>query len=379
MYKAYEYVIYLIQKFFLDTISLASVTSTTSVKMTKSQKIFLAAEELKTTEETFHNILTMLEVDFRNFINERNKDSKIVSEIKFAKIFSNMGAIRILSGNLLKDFSNCIEEWEGSGPNNYKIAHVLTRKGPYLKLFADYVRDYDKNIPLFQELLKNYPEFKEAVKLFEEYECCQNLSVTSFFIKPVQRIPQYQMLMKEYLKQLSKLNYVHPDKADTEMALEIVTKAAVHVNEKIRKMEKFHELLDLKEKLGNPSDFMKGGRHLLRHDMIRVRARREEKLCYLILFTDILIVADFIKQRVDLKQNLMQICNQFELELITVEESGHQQEYPKDFHVNGKKKSYIFIANNAEGKKEWLQLLNKAIKDKKNANSTFKTHVRGMP
>ena len=347
--------------------------------MTKSQKIFLAAEELKTTEETFHNILTMLDVDFRNFINERNKDGKIVSEIKFSKIFSNMGAIRILSGNLLKDFSYCIEEWEGSSPNNYKIAHVLIRKGPYLKLFADYIRDYDKNIPLFQELLTNYPEFKEAVKQFEECECCQNLSVTSFFIKPIQRIPQYQMLMKEYLKQISKVNYVHPDKADTERALEIVTKAAVHVNEKIRKMEKFHELLDLKAKLGNPNDFMKGGRHLLRHDMIRIRTRREEKLCYLILFTDILIVADFIKQRVDLTQNLMQICDQLELELITVEESRHKQEFPKDFLVNGKKKSYIFIANNAEGKMEWLQLLNKAIKDKKNANSTFKTHVRGMP
>ena len=356
-----------------------SSSTTTSTKLSKSQKIFKAAEELKNTEDTFLTIITMLDVDFKKFITEKNNIIEIVPQAKFNEIFSNMTMIRHLSNILYKDFCDCIEKW--SEPNDCKIAHVLVKKGDFLKIFADYSKDYYKNIPLFQELLNDNPKFKEAVFEFQKRDCCQNLPISGFFLKPVQRIPQYQMLMKEYLKQISKVDNIHPDKADAEAALDIVTKAAVHVNEHIRKNDKFQELLELKERLGDPENLIKGGRYLLHHDKIKRRARKQEKWRYLILFNDALIVAKIAGQDYDLPLGVNQglfISDQLELEHISVEESRHAQELPNDFIVNGKQKSYIFVGKNVEGKEEWLKLLEDAIRDRKTAIGTFKNENPGM-
>ena len=350
------------------------VNASTMTKMTIDEKIFKAAEEFMISEKTFLEIITMLDVDFRNFINEKNEVDEIVPQHEFSDIFSNMEMIRNLSGILLDDFSDCIKNW--SEPDNCKIAHVLIKKGDFLKIFADYGNDFRKNMPhLFDELLTKHPRFKDAVNEYEKQECCRCLPISSFFIKPVQRIPQYQMLMKEYLKQISKTQNVHPDKEDAEIALDIVTNAVVHVNEHIRKNTKFNELLELKERLGNPDDLIKQGRYLIHHGIMKWRTYKEEKWRYLILCNDVLIVTKPTqKNTADLSENSKHpliISKELELEYIHLEESFHKQEYPNDFHVCGKQKSYIFIGKNAEEKVEWMELLGKTIKDRISAIGRF--------
>ena len=355
----------------LSIFFLLAVDGVIASTMTIGEKIFKAAEEVMISEKTFLTIITMLDVDFRSFIDERNTDSEIVPHAKFYEIFSNMGMIRNLSSILFNDFSDRIENW----CDNYKIADVLIMKGDFLKIFADYGNDYHKNMPhLLDELLANYPRFKEAVNEYEKQECCRCMPISSFFIKPVQRIPQYQMLMKEYLKQISKTQNVHPDKEDAEIALDIVTNAVVHVNEHIRKNTKFNELLELRERLGNPDDLIKQGRYLIHHGVIKWRTYKEVKWRYLILCNDVLIVTKSTAITTDLSENSKHsliISREFELEYIYLEESFHKQEYPYDFHVYGKQKSYIFFAKNAEEKTEWMELLGKTIKDRISAIGRF--------
>ena len=348
-------------------------------KMTykNGERIFKAAEEIKTSEETFNSIITMLQVDFRSYINERNENNEIVNQIKFSEIFSNMESIKNLSDSLLKDFTDCIEKW--CEPDNCKIAHVLLKKGAYLKLFADYTKDYYPNQPLFQQLLKNFPEFENAVLEFQKLDCCNNIPITGFLIKPVQRLPQYEMLMKNYLKEISKEDIIiHPDKANAQAALGIVTNAAGHANEKIKKFEDFQEMVKLKIKLGNPKKLIIRGRFLLHHETIKKRARKEEMRRHLILFNDILIVAKFPEQRSSLRAlgwtSEMHISEELALEHIFVEESKHK-DLPNDFIVNGKSKTYIFVANDVEGKEKWMQELRKAIMDRK----TFRASLKGIP
>ena len=239
----------------------------------------------------------MLDVDFRNFITEQNENDMIVPQLKFEEIFGNMTSLRSLSNDLLKDFRECIENW--SEPYNCKIAHVLVKKGPYLKMFAGYCKDHYKNMPLIHELITVYPKFKEALIEFEKKDCCRKLPITSFFDVPVQRITKYQLLMREYVKQITNAgtkynkrfeNNIHPDKADALKALEIVTNVAKHVNEYVMKNEKFQDLLTLTERLGNDHSFIKAGRYLLHHGLIKRRSKKSKELCYLILFNDELLL-----------------------------------------------------------------------------------------
>lgn len=50
-------------------------------------------------------------------------------------------------------------------------------------------------------------------------------------LKPVQRIPQYRLLLRDYLRNLDE---EHPDRANTETALQIVSQVADHANEAIK-------------------------------------------------------------------------------------------------------------------------------------------------
>ena len=168
--------------------------------MTRGKKIYLAAKELRDTEETFLNVLTMLDVDFREFITEKNPNDIIIPQASFEEIFSNMNMLRNLSEANLKEFRECIKNWQE--PDKTKIAHVLVKQGYFLQMFGQYTNDYTKNHQLFLELLEKFPKFKEAVLEFQSRDCCQNLSITGFFLRPCQRLGQYKLLMDNYKKKL---------------------------------------------------------------------------------------------------------------------------------------------------------------------------------
>ena len=50
---------------------------------------------------------------------------------------------------------------------------------------------------------------------------------------PVQRIPRYQMLLQDYVKRLPD---DAPDRPEAETALNLITKAATHSNETMKKI-----------------------------------------------------------------------------------------------------------------------------------------------
>ena len=91
---------------------------------TKYEEARLAANEIMTTEAKFQTDLHLLDVDFRNFITEKNENDKIVPQSEFEKLFSNIPALRQLSDELLKSFQECMAKWNDS--NRTDIAKVLS-------------------------------------------------------------------------------------------------------------------------------------------------------------------------------------------------------------------------------------------------------------
>ena len=91
---------------------------------TKYEEARLAANEIMTTEAKFQTDLHLLDVDFRNFITEKNENDKIVPQTEFEKLFSNIPALRQLSDELLKSFQECMAKWNDS--NRADIAKVLS-------------------------------------------------------------------------------------------------------------------------------------------------------------------------------------------------------------------------------------------------------------
>ncbi|GBO05132.1 FYVE, RhoGEF and PH domain-containing protein 6, partial [Araneus ventricosus] len=112
-----------------------------------------------------------------------------------------------------------------------KIADVIVKIGPFLKLYSWYIHDFESNVALLEESKKKYPPFAQVVKEFEASSRCKRLALNHFMLKPIQRIPQYRLLLQEYLHQLSEDS---PDYQDTVTALQIVSEVAGHANDSMK-------------------------------------------------------------------------------------------------------------------------------------------------
>ena len=120
-----------------------------------------------------------------------------------------------------------IENWD----KRPQIADVIVKKGPFLKLYTSYMKEFQSAMEHYSVCCSKYPEFGAVVRKFEARESCRGLKLEHYLLKPVQRLPQYKLLLESYLKHLS------PTSADYKPATEahsIVTKAAAHANEQIK-------------------------------------------------------------------------------------------------------------------------------------------------
>ena len=200
-----------------------------SASKAQEKKVFYIAKEIMTSEKTYVDVLKLINIDFRDYVQKARLESKsgILPDHDFVKLFSNLPELMMLNEDLLRDFQERINNWD----NHKKIADVIIKKGPYLKLYTVYIRDFSAMNFHFDEVCQRYPKFGKLVKEFEKQPRCGNLKLKHFMLKPVQRLPQYKLLLEDYLKHLDTDSI---DWDDTTLALKIVSDAAEHANNTVK-------------------------------------------------------------------------------------------------------------------------------------------------
>jgi hypothetical protein len=99
---------------------------------------------------------------------------------------------------------------------------------PFMKLYTDYINNYQKAMDTLRECRKTNPELDKFLKKLKvEAKECRSMDISSFLVMPVQRIPRYQLLLQEVLKNTPR---GHHDFADLENSLKIVVNVANHLN-----------------------------------------------------------------------------------------------------------------------------------------------------
>ena len=106
----------------------------------EARKLFFIAQEIMTSEKVYVDVLRLLNTEFREYVQKARQESKsgIMPDQDFVKLFSNLPELQMLNEDLLRDFEARIENWG----NTKKISDVIVRKGPYLKLYTVYIRDF---------------------------------------------------------------------------------------------------------------------------------------------------------------------------------------------------------------------------------------------
>uniref|UniRef100_A0A4W2ESQ5 FYVE, RhoGEF and PH domain containing 3 n=1 Tax=Bos indicus x Bos taurus TaxID=30522 RepID=A0A4W2ESQ5_BOBOX len=298
-------------------------------KCSEPQKLLHIAQELLHTEETYVKRLYLLDQVFCTGLTEAGIPSEVTTGI-----FSNISSIYRFHGQfLLPELQARItNEWDV----NPRLGDILQKLAPFLKMYGEYVKNFDRAMELVSTWTQRSPVFKDTVQSIQKQELCGNLTLQHHMLEPVQRVPRYELLLKDYLKRLPE---DAPDWKDAERSLELISTAANHSNAAIRKMEKMHKLLEVYERLGGEEDIVNPANELIKEGHI---------------------------QKLSAKNGTTQDRHLFLVQDIVKSGAAHT------FIITGKKRSLELQTRTEEEKKEWIQVIQATIEKHKQNSQTFK-------
>lgn len=331
----------------------------------KAKKVFFIAREIMSSESTFVDVLKLLNLDFRVHISNATEKlgQPVIPSETLNKILDFLPQLQNFNEELLKDFKECIENWEVKP----RISDVFVRKGPFLKLYSSYISNFENATAILENATKKHPAFAAALKEFEMSPRCASLALKHYMLKPIQRIPQYKLLLQDYLKNLSPAS---PDYKDTLTALDIVSKVADHANESMRHGDNVQKLLEIQRSLIGQFEVIQPGRILVKKGELQKVSRKEMQPRMFILFNDVLLYTT--PTATGYKINNI-------LPLIGMKVTSPKlEDYKYEFSIIGVQRSFTLCASTPKEKEEWVKALQLAIETNAKKQHTFEAVKQGQ-
>ena len=100
--------------------------------------------------------------------------------------------------------------------SNQRIGDIIVKFSPFFKMYTEYVKNFDNAIHTINTTYAKNTKFAAIMDDIHAMPECGNLSLQHHMLTPIQRIPRYEILLKEYLKKLPEDS---PDRADSESKL----------------------------------------------------------------------------------------------------------------------------------------------------------------
>eukprot|EP01124_Arcella_intermedia_P013208 TRINITY_DN19627_c0_g1_i1.p1 TRINITY_DN19627_c0_g1~~TRINITY_DN19627_c0_g1_i1.p1 ORF type:complete len:942 (-),score=248.89 TRINITY_DN19627_c0_g1_i1:42-2687(-) len=193
-----------------------------------------AAREIYESESTYFKSLD----HFLKVWMQPMKEKKLITDQDYKELFSNLEIILDFTKRLLEQLQPRIENWT----KDKKIADIFISLHPYFRLYKTYCDNYDLSLETLEKLSKK-KAFKQFLKQSEAKS--NGFSITFYLIMPVQRVPRYNLLLRELIGNTDKN---HPDLADLHKAMEYISTIAGDINQSVQKAEKARAIADLMKK-----------------------------------------------------------------------------------------------------------------------------------
>ncbi|XP_048199767.1 FYVE, RhoGEF and PH domain-containing protein 3 isoform X2 [Perognathus longimembris pacificus] len=324
------------------------------------QKLLQIAQELLHTEETYVKRLHLLDQVFCTRLTEAGIPQEVTTGI-----FSNISSIYRFHGQfLLPELQTRItEEWD----TNPRLGDILQKLAPFLKMYGEYVKNFDRAMALVSTWTQRSLPFKDVIHSIQKQEVCGNLTLQHHMLEPVQRVPRYELLLKDYLKRLPR---DAPDWKDAERSLELISTAANHSNAAIRKMEKMHKLLEVYEQLGGEEDIVNPANELIKEGQIQKLSAKNGTAQdrHLFLFNSMVL---YCVPKLRLMGQKFSVREKMDISDLQVQDIVKPNAAPT-FTIKGRRRSLELQTRTEEEKKEWIQVIQATIEKHKQNSETFR-------
>merc|ERR1711874_81047 len=164
--------------------------------------------EFVTSERDHVERLELVCKDFRNFMIDRGASVQVLQ-------FNNLTDIY----NLGKSLLDRLEVRLKTDITPPRIADILLSTVKAMSSYILYIHHLSRLLSHFDQLCESNKEFGKLVEMFEKMPKCRKLKIKHFLVKPVQRLPQYKLLLTQYIKELITES---DEYRDTKEALKIV-------------------------------------------------------------------------------------------------------------------------------------------------------------
>ncbi|CAG2159281.1 unnamed protein product [Oppiella nova] len=247
-------------------------------------------------------------------------------------LFSNIADISTASSRLLTHLERRFEK----NILLYDVCDILydfavNHFQPYVHYCA-YQRDGEK---LLSQLTQTRPQFLDVLQRLESNQICQNQTLLSFLMLPMQRITRYPLLIDAVCQQLPEKS---PILESARKTLTIVNQLVRQCDEETKKVQRMQELIEIEKVLHFKSKIksypiVSGARYLVKRGSVtrlspQLSAKRTigkstlkwTKTCiHLFLFSDLLILA---KKKSETNYAVFDYCSRNTVQLISLGAAG---------------------------------------------------------
>uniref|UniRef100_A0A669DIM6 FYVE, RhoGEF and PH domain containing 6 n=1 Tax=Oreochromis niloticus TaxID=8128 RepID=A0A669DIM6_ORENI len=295
--------------------------------------------------------------DFRDAVSKASRQSgkPVIEDRLLNQILYSLPQLYELNQNLLSELRQRIAKWYN------KVADIFLKQGPYLKMYSTYIGEFDRNVALLDEQTKKNPAFGAVVREFEASPRCASLALKHYLLKPVQRIPQYQLLLTDYLKNLPE---DADDYKDTEAALAIVKEVASHANDFMKQGDIFQSMIRVQCRLIGNHEIVQPGRLYLKEGILMKLSRKVMQPRMFFLFNDMLLYTKPVQSGQFMFKNMLPLRG------MKVSKPS-QEAYQNELNIVSVERSFILSASSAKEQDEWLEAISTAISEHTKKTSSF--------
>lgn len=273
-----------------------------------------------------------------------------ISNADLDVIFSNVAAISILNKKFLETL--CLADHD-------KIGQLFLEYGHFFKMYGMYAGQHSVAVNRLRRLRQDNSKVEQTFATLEQQS---GDSLESLLIMPVQRIPRYEMLLRELVKYTDN---ALPDFPNLEKALTLVHQVATHMNEMIKAYEKSEELRTLEGQFVSRPNFVEPGRELVRQGTLIKRCRKRDQEYTFFLFNNLIAYAS--RKSSLATQGKYKLHRRIDIDArFSVEEFEEPNLY--GFTLVSASKSFVVFSTSQEEQQSWINSIKQCITRSQNTH-----------
>jgi len=195
------------------------------------------------------------------------RQTKIITDRDIAIIFSNLETIWNMNEQVLANLEKRLKSADNVN-GIQAVGDIFQQMGDYFKMYQVYCSNQGASLEAISQLKRTNNSFKQFLERCSIDPRCRSLPLSSFLIKPVQRICKYPLLFKELVRNTPKTHADHQKLIDVKAKIEQIV---VHVNEGQRSYEAQQRILVIQNSVEDLSDLVAPARVLSREGTLGIQ------------------------------------------------------------------------------------------------------------